>query len=247
MFQFGWKYFPFNEISIELENLNEAHKGLRIAQLSDLHLTKNVDISYLNTLVEKINEKNVDLVVFTGDIIQEAVLNLTNQLSSFALFKASVYYVTGNHDIVHGADDLKKELLKHNITCLDNKIKIININGVDLQLVGVGDRYSFIRGIKRDVNRLFSSLDEDKTTILLAHQPKDIKYTSNYKIDIQLSGHTHGGQVFPFNKIVKIFQPYFAGLYTYKNTKLYVTRGLGYWGVNFRYRSPSEIPIFTIH
>ena len=149
--------------------------------------------------------------------------------------------------MIHGPHILKKELLKHNIVCLDNMIQIISVKGSDLQLVGISDRYSFVRGIKRDIKKLFSSLDESKPTILFAHQPKDITHTSGYKIDLQLSGHTHGGQVFPFDKIVKIFQPFFAGLYTYKDTKLYVSRGLGYWGVNFRYKSQSEIPVFTIN
>ncbi len=69
----------------------------------------------------------------------------------------------------------------------------------------------------------------------------------NYKIDIQLSGHTHGGQVYPFNLLVKLFQPYLSGFYKYKDTVLYVTNGLGYWGVGFRYKATSEIPVFTIN
>jgi len=247
MFQIGWKYFPFNEINITLNKINDAHKGLRIVQLSDLHLTQNVDTRYLSTLVRKINKLNVDLIVLTGDIIQTSASNLNKQLSIFSALQAPSYYVTGNHEMVYGPKSLKKEFIKHNIICLDNLVQTLNINGVDLQIVGISDRYSFVRGIKRDIKKLFTSLDKNKTTILLAHQPKDIKHTSDYKIDLQLSGHTHGGQVFPFNMLVKLFQPYFAGLYTHNGTKLYVTRGLGYWGVNFRYKSPSEIPVFTIN
>jgi len=247
MLQVGWKYFPFKEITLEIENCSDALKGMRILQLSDLHLTKNVDIGYLNTLVKKINDLKLDLVVITGDIIQASVANITDQLSTFSKIIAPTYYVTGNHDIFYGPSALKTELYKHNVICLDNSVEIIHINGDTLQLVGISDRYSFVRGIKRPIKKLFSSLDKDMTTILLAHQPKDIKYTSGYKIDLQLSGHTHGGQIYPLNRIVKLFQPYFVGLYTYKKTKVYVTRGLGYWGVSIRYKSPSEIPVFTIN
>lgn len=246
MLQVGWKYFPFNEISIKIPNIENSLKGIRILQLSDLHLTKNVDINYLNILVKKINDLNIDLVVFTGDIIQTSALNLTEQLAIFSNINAPCFYVSGNHEMVYGPHALKKELLKNNIVCLDNLLQTISINGSDLQLLGLSDRYSFVRGITRDYKKLFSSLDDDKISILLAHQPKDIKLTKAYKIDLQLSGHTHGGQIAPFSKIIKIFQPFFAGLYIYKDTQLYVSRGLGYWGLNFRYKAAAEIPIFTL-
>jgi len=247
MLQVGWKYFPFTEISLKLSSFSDELCGIRIVQLSDLHITKRTPLDYLNTLVTKINDLKVDLVVFTGDIIQTPASNIKKQLASFSKLNIPAYYVTGNHDMIYGANTLRQELDKYNIICLDNKIEIIKINETSLQLVGLSDRYSFIRFIKRDIKKLFSSLDSQLPTILLAHQPKDILYTKDYRIDLQLSGHTHGGQIYPFNLIIKIFQPYFAGLYTHENTKLFVSRGLGYWGVDFRYKSPSEIPIFTIN
>ncbi len=133
------------------------------------------------------------------------------------------------------------------VICLDNKIAEIEIKGSLLQLVGLSDRYGFMRGIKRPIKELFCKLNPDISTILLTHQPKDILHVDNFRVDIQLSGHTHGGQIYPLTIIVKYFQPYISGLYRYKNTLLYVTRGLGYWGVRVRYKAPSEIPIFTIN
>lgn len=247
MLQVGWKYFPFNELELKLSGFDNELKGIRILQLSDLHLTTKVDVPYLNTLVNKINDLEVDLVLFTGDIIQTSAKKLSRQIKAFSDLKAPSYYVTGNHDMVYGPDSLKIEMEQNGVKCLDNAIETIQINNTFLQLVGVSDRYSFVRGIKRDVKKLFESLDANKPTILLAHQPKDIKHTSIYRIDLQLSGHTHGGQIFPFDKIAKFFQPYFAGHYTYKDTHLYVTRGLGYWGLSVRYKVPSEIPIITLH
>ncbi len=246
--QVGFKYFPFKEIGLKPTALPSNIKNLRIIQLSDLHLGKNVQLDYLKLLVEKINSKKPNLVVFTGDIIQTSAKNLKKHFEIFKLLKAPTYYVTGNHDIFYGPKVLKELLEKNGVICLDNKITKVEINNATIQLVGISDRYSFARGIKRPIKKLFSELESDLFTILLAHQPKDIRYIKeNHRIDIQLSGHTHGGQIYPFNYIVKLFQPYFIGLYKHKKTILYVTSGLGYWGVGFRYKVPSEIPLFTVN
>jgi predicted MPP superfamily phosphohydrolase len=245
--QTGWKHFPFHEIPLYPGNFADSLKGLRIVQLSDLHLKKSIDIAYLELLVKKINALNPDLVVFTGDILQTFAYRLRRHFHAFSALESPAYYVTGNHDVVYGPKSLEKELFKYRIFCLDNRISILNINNTPLQLVGLADRYSFARGIKRPIEELFSKLDENVSTILLAHQPKDIEHIGKHRIDIQLSGHTHGGQIYPFNKLVKRLQPYFEGHYIHGKTILYVTRGLGYWGPSIRYRAPSEIPVFTLN
>lgn len=245
--QTGWKHFPFHEIPLYPGNFADALKGLRIVQLSDLHLKKSIDIAYLERLVKKINALNPDLVVFTGDILQTFAYRLRKHFHAFSALEAPAYYVTGNHDLVYGPKSLERELFKCNIFCLDNRISMLNINDTPLQLVGLADRYSFARGIKRPIEELFSRLDENVSTILLAHQPKDIEHIGKHRIDIQLSGHTHAGQVYPFNKLVKRLQPYFSGHYIHGKTILYVSRGLGYWGPSIRYKAPSEIPVFTLN
>lgn len=202
---------------------------------------------YLHTLVETVNELNPDLVVFTGDIIQTSAVGLHPHLNVFKGIKAPAYYVTGNHDIFYGPKALKNILEENGVICLDNDFVTLTLQGAPLQLVGLSDRYSFARGIKRPIKELFSRLDPQVSTILLAHQPKDIKHIRNTRIDIQLSGHTHGGQVYPFHFFVRLIQPYFEGLYRHKDTLLYVSRGLGYWGPQIRYKAPSEIPVFTIN
>ena len=244
--QVGFQYFPFKEVELSPRAFSPSLNGLKIIQLSDLHLHKKVELSYLESLVQKINDIKPDLVVLTGDIIQTSAKNLKEHLAIFKDLDAPTYYVTGNHDIFYGATLLKEILSEHNIICLDNDMVKLEIQGKLFQLVGISDRYSFSRGIKRPIKSLYASLDKHIFTILLAHQPKDISYIKDTRIDIQLSGHTHAGQVFPFNLIVKLVQPYFQGLYTHNKTLLYVTSGLGYWGVELRYKASSEIPIFTI-
>jgi len=246
-FQTGWNHFPFEEISISSSTFATSLNGLSIVQLSDLHITKKLDINYLKLLVEKINCLKPDLVLFTGDILQTSALNLREHLKTFKALEPQSYYVTGNHDIVYGHKRLKEIMEDNGVVCLDNKIVELNIKNTRLQLVGLSDRYSFVRGIKRPIKELFSNLNPNLSTILLAHQPKDIQHIGDSRVDIQLSGHTHGGQIYPLSRIVKLFQPYFAGIYRHNKTLLYVTRGLGYWGVRVRYKAPSEIPVFTIN
>ncbi|MDD5401148.1 MAG: metallophosphoesterase [Sulfurimonas sp.] len=245
--QVGWNYFPFREINIKSHDFCTAFCGLRIIQLSDLHLTKKVDIVYLKTLVRKINEQKPDLVVFTGDIIQTKALRVKEQIEVFKGLEAKAYFVTGNHDIVYGVKELQAVMNESNIICLDNEIVKVQIKDFELQLVGLSDRYSFFRGIKRPIKELFSKLDPNLPTILLAHQPKDIEHIGSHRIDVQLSGHTHGGQIYPISLLVKLFQPYFSGLYMYKKTVLYVSNGVGYWGLNIRYKAGSEIAVLTIN
>ena len=245
--QVGWKHFPFDEIALKSDTFCTALNGLRIVQLSDLHLGKSVKVDYLRSLVEKINKINPDLILFSGDILQTSALKVREQLRCFRELKVPSYYVSGNHDVFYGLKDLKTLMQESGIICLDNKIVELKIKGSLLQLVGLSDRYSFIRGIKRPIKELFSKLNPALSTILLTHQPKDISLIDNFRIDIQLSGHTHGGQIYPFSIVVKYFQPYISGLYRHKDTLLYVCRGIGYWGVNIRYKVSSEIPIFTIN
>ncbi|MBE0513891.1 metallophosphoesterase [Sulfurimonas sp.] len=245
--QIGWKYFPFDEIAIQSDSFCSSLNGLRIILLSDLHLSKDVGVRYLENLVKKTNALKPDLVLFSGDILQTSALNVKEQLECFRELEAPSYYVTGNHDIVYGPKDLESVMESVGVHCLDNKIAEIALKGSVVQLVGLSDRYGFVRGIKRPIKELFGRLDPKLSTILLTHQPKDIAHVEDFRIDLQLSGHTHGGQIYPFSIVVKYFQPYISGLYRYRNTLLYVSRGLGYWGVRVRYRVAAEIPVFTIN
>ncbi len=245
--QIGFKYFPFKTIALHAHSCENSATNIKIIQLSDLHLHPKVSLEYLLSLVEQINAKEPDLVLFTGDIIECKAVKVKQQLEIFQHIKASAYYVTGNHDIFYGQETLQ-EILEHNgITCLDNKLIRLQVQNQWLQLVGVSDRYSFLRGKRRPIETLFATIDKNLFTILLAHQPKDIEHIKDARVDVQLSGHTHGGQIFPFTYLVKMFQPYFSGLYTKNRTLLYVTNGLGYWGVGLRYKANSEIPVFTLH
>jgi len=245
-FQSGFQYFPFQEVPLKIHSFTHIPK-LKIIQLSDLHLTQNVSLEYIHELISKINQKQADLIVITGDILQTKASNIKKHLEIFKKLEAKTYYVSGNHDIFFGLKELDAIMKRNNITLLDNSITTLELKGGIIQLIGLADRYSFMRAKIRPLKELFAKLNPQLPTILLAHQPKDIKYIQNHKIDLQLSGHTHGGQIYPFHFFIKLFQPYFSGIYKYKNTLLYVTNGLGYWGIKIRYKAASEIAIITIN
>lgn len=244
--QIGWNSFEFKNISLTLDFPKQLQK-LKIIQICDLHITRDVTPASLDVLVEKINSKEPDLIFFTGDIIQTHAHKIEKQLKSFKNIKAKSYYVTGNHDIFYGHKELQTIMHQNDIFCLDNEILRLDINGSTVQILGLSDRYGFMRNIKRPLKKLFSELNPTLPTILLAHQPKDINLIGKNRVDLQLSGHTHGGQIFPFSLIVRLFQPYFSGLYYHDNTVLYVNNGIGYWGVPIRYKAPREIALLTIN
>jgi len=240
----GWRDFPFKNVSLSLDTFGIS---LKIVQLSDLHITPEIDAAHIDAMVEQINQINPDLVLFSGDIIQSGAHKVQKQLKSFQELRAKSYYVTGNHDIVYGAKNLQSIMQKSGIELLDNRVVHLDIQGAKLQLVGLSDRYSFMRGVKRETKRLFASLQPELPTILLAHQPKDVRLIGERRVDLQLSGHTHGGQIYPFSLLVKLAQPYFSGLYRHNKTTLYVSNGIGYWGLQIRYKAPREIAVLTIN
>jgi len=240
-------HFPFNEISLYPGNFADALKGLRIIQLCDLHISKKTELSYLHQLIIKVNEQKPDLVVFTGDIIKNFAYQLRTQLGALKGLDAPAYYVSGNHDFFFGLRTLKRELALNNIACIDNACAHLIFNDTPLQVIGLSDRYSKIKKETRPIKELFSSLDENISTILLAHQPKDIESIQNFRIDIQLSAPTHNADAYPFHALLKKYQPYYKGLYTRGKTLLYVSSGLNTSPFQLKRKSLSEIPIFTIH
>lgn len=245
--QTGYKDIPIKELHVECSGFDGSLSGLRILQLSDLHLKKSVSVEYMKALVGEINKAAPDIVLISGDILQCKALHVKEHIEAFGSLKADTFYVSGNHDMVYGIKELAELMQMSGVASLDDTIRKLEIKGAQLQLIGLSDRYGFVRGIKRPISELFPRLDANIPTILLTHQPKDIVHVGAFRVDFHVSGHTHGGQIYPLNKLVKLFQPYLHGFYRYKNTLMYVSSGLGYWGIDIRYGVPSEIPLFTIN
>jgi predicted MPP superfamily phosphohydrolase len=155
-----------------------------------------------------------------------------------------VYYISGNHDVFYGLEDLKKELTS--FVFMDNKSKNIIFNGNKICIVGLADRFSKFFKIPRDEKKVFNFLKENKAAIFISHQPKDYKIAVDTQTDLFLCGHTHGGQVFPFHLLVKLVQPFLSGLFYRDKTAIYVNKGLGTWGIDFRYKADCEITVLKL-
>lgn len=229
--------------------------GLVIAQLSDIHLGPTSGLSRLEKIVQLTNSIDADITVVNGDLMDGRVedlgdaVKLLGQLSS----KQGVFFTTGNHEYISGGvDDLLEFLRKHGVRPLHNSnTKIFGRNGKDfLYLVGTDDIFADSvhykdHGFK--LEKAVNGTDSDHVRILLAHQPKAARkaLSSDHHFDLILSGHTHGGQYFPYNFLIWVGNPFFRGLY--KNlgpdgkSQVYVTEGSVFWGSPFRFASTMEI------
>jgi predicted MPP superfamily phosphohydrolase len=239
--------FPFHELSLTPGNFADSLKGLRFIQVSDLLINTKTEPQYIQHLVQQINEKEVDLVLFTGGIIGSFVKKVKQQLHLLKDLNAPCYYVTGNHDVLYGAKALRNELCRIGFTCLDDACAHLIINETPLQLVGLSDRYSRLKAHHRPVHDLLAQLDESISTLLITHQPKDVEFTKPYRIDIQLSALPHNADAYPFAEFLKKYQPYYKGLYVKGKTLLFVSNGLNRTLFQLKRHHHAQIPLFTIN
>ncbi|RXJ91584.1 serine/threonine protein phosphatase [Arcobacter sp. CECT 8983] len=231
---------------LEIKNLKVKAKnlqGLQILHLSDLHINKKTKIEDIKKLVSFCNDIEYDFLALTGDIIDCKADKIIPQLEALNLLK-KVFYISGNHDIFYGLKRLKTLLT--NFTFLDNKTIFIKYQNKEIALAGISDRFSKFFKIQREEKKVFEFLKNNEDSILLAHQPKDYSLAVNSNTKLFLCGHTHGGQVFPFHYFVRLFQPFLAGIFYKKNTCVYVNKGLGTWGIDFRYKADSEITLLKL-
>ncbi len=214
-----------------------------IVQISDLHIGGLIDRAFVKGSVEKINALKPDIVCITGDIIdtaldgiKEAILELTDIQSKYG-----IYYILGNHEYFHNPMKIIAFMKTSNIKLLLNENIIID--KLQLNIVGVTDRIGYRTNVLvPDIHKAFKGTNPAYKTILLAHQPKFIEELGSYTPDLILSGHTHGGQIWPFEYLVRLQQPYVKGLHKLPNgSHIYVNSGIGFWGPPMRLDSQAEI------
>lgn len=232
------------KVDIKLKNLKKPYK---IVQLSDIHIGGLIDKSFISDLVKRVNKLEPDLVVITGDLVDislkyaKPILNeLKNLKSTYGTF-----FVVGNHEYFHNVQDIITEVKKLGIRVLENENEYIGKANEGFNLVGVYDVMGYrVNSYIPDLNKALKNI-KDAPTILLAHQPKYINEVKN--VDLMLSGHTHGGQIYPFRFLVKLVQPYLKGLHQHdKNLQIYINKGTGFWGPPMRLGASSEITLISI-
>ena len=234
------------DIDIPVAHLPKALQGFSIAQISDLHVGPTIKRGFVERIVARVNHLNADLIAITGDLVDGSVPDLSSHTAPLAALTArhGVYFVTGNHEYYSGERAWTAELRRLGLTVLKNQHVVLQHDGASLLLAGVTDfsAHHFDPAQRSDPAAALRGAPNDAgAKILLAHQPSSAAAAADAGYDVQISGHTHGGQFWPWNLFVRYFQPFTAGLNRLKNLSVYVSRGTGYWGPPNRFLVPAEI------
>jgi predicted MPP superfamily phosphohydrolase len=232
-------------VSVPLASLPAAAEGYRIVQLTDVHIGPMLGRAWLDEVVRNVNALSPDIVVITGDLVDGSVAELQEHVQPLAALKSKhgVFFVTGNHEYISGVEEWVTFLPSLGIRVLENERVTIGEGDDAFELAGVYD-FSAARFRSRRVPDLAGALrgwTGDTALVLLAHQPKHAREAAARGVGLVLSGHTHGGQIWPFNWLVKLQQPYVAGLHRHRGTWIYVSCGTGFWGPPMRLAAPSEL------
>ena len=233
-------------IDIPVADLPTALHGFSIAQISDVHVGSTIKRGFVETIVALVNDLEADLIAVTGDLVDGSVQQLSAHTAPLAGLAArhGAYFVTGNHEYYSGERAWTAEITRLGLQVLKNRHVVLEHNGATLVLAGVTDlgaRHFNPSEHSDPIAALRGAPADAGVKILLAHQPGTAAAAARAGFDLQISGHTHGGQFWPWNLFVHFFQPFTAGLYRLKSLWLYVNRGTGYWGPPNRFGVPSEI------
>ncbi len=233
------------KVSIELKKLPKELDKITMVQISDLHVGPTIRRDYVQDVVDRTNAMNPDVIVITGDLVDGTVEELKADVEPLAQLKArlGVFFITGNHEYYSGVGGWMKHLPTLGVRVLRNEHVRLESGGGAFYLAGVDDwtASQFGNGHGADLSAALADIPEAACTVLLAHQPKQIVEAAERKVCLQLSGHTHGGQIWPFGIFVRLAQPYVAGLADHHGTQIYVSRGTGFWGPPMRFGAPSEL------
>lgn len=235
---------------IRLGRWPAALDGFRIVQISDIHIGAMLDSRFARSIVERVNALEPDLIAVTGDLVDGPVKHLRDEVRPFRDLRAphGVYFVTGNHDYYSGADPWLAEVENLGMRPLRNERVTISRDGAHFELAGVDDHRGnlFGPGHGEDVPKAVGGRDPNDAVVLLAHDPSTFPAAVQEGVDLQLSGHTHGGQIWPFNLLVRAAVGFVAGHYRRGGSQLLVSNGTGYWGPPMRLRAPAEILEITL-
>lgn len=240
---------PLKRVVVPIENLPAGLEGFTIVQISDIHVGPTIRRGYLEGVVKAVNAQQADMVAVTGDAIDGPVARLREHTAPFGDLRArhGVFYVTGNPEYYSGAAQWVDEFRRLGLTVLLNEHVVIEHRGAPLVIAGITDYTAHhYDPNQRSDPRAAKAGAPQAVSVLLAHQPLSAPAAAEVGFTLQLSGHTHGGQLFPWSLVVKVQQPFVAGLGRLGRMWVYTSRGTGYWGPPMRLFAPSEITRLTL-
>lgn len=238
------------EFDIEIRDLPSGLEGFKIVQITDIHAGLTVKREFVERIVDMVNDLKPDLVAFTGDMVDGSVKALRAEVEPFEKLNANygVYFVTGNHEYYSGAEEWVAEARRLGMKVLMNEHEIVRAGDGKLLIAGVTDVSGggFYENHRSDPVKAIAGAPAADARILLAHQPRSLYDALPLGFDLLLTGHTHGGQFFPWNFAASAGQPHLYGLHDHGGTRIYVSKGTGYWGPPVRLGSRSEIAVVTL-
>lgn len=237
-------------VDVPVRGLPEELDGYAIAQITDLHVGPTIGREYTRLVVDAVNALEPDLVAVTGDMVDGRVDELRPHVEPLASLRSrdGTFFVTGNHEYYSGAEEWIAEMARLGMVPLVNAHRLVERGGARLLVAGVTD-ISADRILPEHASDPAGALEgapPSDLKVLLAHQPRSIWGAARAGFDLQLSGHTHGGQFFPWTLFVGLAHPFTEGLHLYRRTWIYVSRGTGYWGPPHRGGAPSEITLLRL-
>jgi predicted MPP superfamily phosphohydrolase len=237
-------------VDIPLANLPAAFDGFRIAQVSDLHVGPIIGRSYTRNVVNIVNGLKPDVIALTGDLVDGTIEHLTDGVAPLGDLRADhgIFFVTGNHEYFWDAVAWSLHFSRLGARVLANEHQVIARGEAAIILAGITDYSTLGTGPATESNpgKALSGAPPDLCKMVLAHQPASYRMTHAAGFDLQISGHTHGGQYFPFSFLIRYFQRYYKGLNRHEKMWVYVNCGTGYWGPPLRAGVPAEITLITL-
>ena len=232
-------------VDVPIADLPASLHGFTIAQISDIHIGPTIKGDYLQSIVGAVNRLQADMVAVTGDLVDGSVAQLRAHVAPLSSLTSrhGTYFVTGNHEYYSGVTAWVAELRRLGVNVLLNEHVVLQHNDGALVIAGVTDHsgHHFDASHRSDPAAAIATAPDGVVRILLAHQPRSAAAALQAGFQLQLSGHTHGGQFWPWNFFVRLQQPFTAGLHRLQSLWVYTSRGTGYWGPPKRFGAPSEI------
>ena len=233
-------------VDVPIAGLPAPLHGFSIVQISDIHVGTTIKNGYVSRIVDAVNALDADMIAITGDLVDGSVQRLSSHTQPLRQLAArhGTFFVTGNHEYYSGANAWIAEMRRLGLSVLLNEHVVLEHDGEAVVIAGVTDysAHHFDPAQRSDPAAAIAGAPTSAgVRVLLAHQPRSAFAAAKAGFDVQLSGHTHGGQFFPWNLLVKLVEPFAAGLHRLDSLWVYVSRGTGYWGPPKRFGAPSEI------